>query len=54
MAQYALYDASTRAPQIDSIQYADALSEAEIKALVQFIHIHCDNSNWPTHHKKEY
>ncbi len=32
----------------------DAWSEAEIKALVQFVHFRCDNSNWPTHHKKEY
>ncbi len=41
VAQYAF---STRAPQIDSRPYSDAWSEAEIKALVQFVHFHCDNT----------
>ncbi len=45
---------SVRAPQVYCRQYADAWSEAEIKALVQFVHFHCDKSNWPTHHNKEY
>ncbi len=40
---------STIAPQIpQDNNYADAWSEAEIKALVHFVHFHCDNSNWPT------
>ncbi len=29
--------------------YAEAWSEAEIKALVQSVHFHCDNSNCMAH-----
>ncbi len=49
-------NASVTAPQrqVYCRQYADAWSEAEIKALVEFVHFHCDKSNWPTHHNNKY
>lgn len=38
-----------------SRQLADVWSEAEIKALVEFIVIRCgEESKWPTHHGKEF
>ena len=33
---------------------ADSWSEAEVKALVEFILFHCNGDKWPTHHQMEF